>query len=173
MSSSAQARASVETIVFGFLVSLALKAALDTAYVPEINSLPDRPEWYSILTVIGTAASLQVLVFSITLLRFVYSQPSATPRSRCPPTAYAQPSTNIGNTASGPSASGVLWRHSQPLDRPSFIAGIGGSVIEAMRGKPITDSKTCHQCVPVKSKSLRRATAHVPASEAPQPTRAV
>lgn len=62
-------RGTIEFTLFGFLVSLTLKGALDTAYghsVPTVTSALD------LLYAVCVPASLLVVVFLLTLLRFVY-----------------------------------------------------------------------------------------------------
>jgi hypothetical protein len=62
-------RGTIEITLFGFLVSLTLKGALDTAYghsVPTVTSALD------LLYAVYVPASLLVIVFLLTLLRFVY-----------------------------------------------------------------------------------------------------
>jgi hypothetical protein len=62
-------RGTIEITLFGFLVSLTLKGALDTAYghsIPTVTSARD------LLHAVCVPASLLVIVFLLTLLRFVY-----------------------------------------------------------------------------------------------------
>ena len=64
-----RARASIELIIFGFMVSLTLKAGLDTAYSKSITTATTWTElWHHILV----WPSLQLLIFLFTLVRFVY-----------------------------------------------------------------------------------------------------
>jgi hypothetical protein len=62
-------RGTIEITLFGFLVSLTLKAALDTAYG---HSIPTITSALDLLNTLCVPASLLVIVFLLTLLRFVY-----------------------------------------------------------------------------------------------------
>lgn len=64
-----RARASIELILFGFMVSLTLKAGLDTAYS---NTVTTAVTWWDLYQFIWILPSLQLLIFLITLIRFVY-----------------------------------------------------------------------------------------------------
>jgi hypothetical protein len=60
---------SIELIIFGFMVSLTLKAGLDTAYS---KTIPTATIWTELWQHILVWPSLQLLIFLITLVRFVY-----------------------------------------------------------------------------------------------------
>ncbi len=62
-------RANIEISLFGFLVSLTLKAGLDTAYKDTITKVTSGSE---LLQTVLVPASLLLIIFLITLLRFVY-----------------------------------------------------------------------------------------------------
>jgi hypothetical protein len=59
----------VELIIFGFLVSLTLKATLDTAYGRSISA---ATSFESLLNVVLSPVSFQVFILLLTLIRFVY-----------------------------------------------------------------------------------------------------
>lgn len=61
--------ANIEITLFGFLISLTLKVALDTAYG---SSLIGAKSISDLLGAVSVPASWLVLVFMVTLLRFVY-----------------------------------------------------------------------------------------------------
>lgn len=63
------ARISIEMILYGLLVGLVLQGGLDTAYH---SSLPSVTTWRELLSAIWVISSLQVLIFLITLIRFVF-----------------------------------------------------------------------------------------------------
>lgn len=62
-------RGTIEITLFGFLVSLTLKGALDTAYG---HSVPTVTSAVELLYAVFVPASLLMIVFLLTLLRFVY-----------------------------------------------------------------------------------------------------
>jgi len=62
-------RQNIETIIFGFLVSLTLKASLDTGYG---KSMPGADTWLQVWHAVWVLPSFQVFAFLITLVRFVY-----------------------------------------------------------------------------------------------------
>lgn len=64
-----QRRGTIEITLFGFLVSLTLKGALDTAYE---HSIPTVTSAVDLLYVVFVPTSLLIIVFLLTLLRFVY-----------------------------------------------------------------------------------------------------
>ena len=65
----ARSAANVETVLFGLLVSLTLKIALDTAYGTSLVAATDEGE---MLRVLNAPRSALLAVFLFTLLRFVY-----------------------------------------------------------------------------------------------------
>lgn len=69
MTPTKRTRTNIEIIVCGFLVSLTLKASLDTTYG---KSVPSATTWYDLAHAVLTWPSLQLLVFLFTLIRFVY-----------------------------------------------------------------------------------------------------
>jgi hypothetical protein len=64
-----KAKSTIENTLFGFVISLTLKAALDTAYGHTVPSVASGKELWQALDV---PASLLVIVFLATLLRFVF-----------------------------------------------------------------------------------------------------
>jgi hypothetical protein len=64
-----RARASIELIIFGFMVSLTLKAGLDTAYSKTLTTAITWNDLYQHLLILP---SLQLFIFLLTLVRFVY-----------------------------------------------------------------------------------------------------
>jgi hypothetical protein len=69
MTSPHRARTNIEIIVCGFLVSLTLKASLDTTYG---KLVPNATTWSELWHAVVTWPSLQLLIFLFTLIRFVY-----------------------------------------------------------------------------------------------------
>lgn len=59
----------IELVIFGFLASLTLKAALDTGYAAPVTGATD---WQHLKEAFFSNVSLQVLVFLATLVRFIY-----------------------------------------------------------------------------------------------------
>ena len=68
-SKQSPSRGTIEITLFGFLVSLTLKGALDTAYGHSIPTVTSAAE---LVYAVCIPASFLVIVFLLTLLRFVY-----------------------------------------------------------------------------------------------------